>query len=95
MTAPAPWYPAHHCGHAEHTLRWGQLGNGTRGWKLRHRGAVIAALAGYPDGAPANTQVQAIAWADSLLGPQQWIQKPPRSGAHHTHAQPGQTCTTP
>lgn len=94
-TIPAVYWPAHHCNHAEFTLRWGHLHGGEYGWKLRHRGSVIAALVGYPVGAPANTEREARMWADQVIGtPQQWIQKPRRSSAHHTHTDSTTRCAS-
>lgn len=93
-TAPAaPFVPAWFCDHEVFGLRWS---NSRLGWELFSHGELIAALIGYPDGAPPNSEREARAWADSITSrPQQWIARPARSGANHTHANPDITCPPP
>jgi hypothetical protein len=95
-TAPAAAFvPAWFCPNADLTLMWGQLHGVVYGWQLRYRGRLIGTLVGFPVGAPPNGEREALAWADTVAGLQQWIARPARSGANHTHANSGITCPPP
>ena len=74
--------PASHCPHAVHTLTWD---TGRLAWSLAEDGREVATLPGYPVGQPQVHGRAAVAWADTVIGPQQWINKPARSAAWHTH----------
>lgn len=88
----APRRPAHHCDRAAHILAWGLIhpGQPVQGWILRRcdrPALVIATIEGYPPGRDPILADAAKAWADDLLGAaQDWIEKPNRSSAFHTHA---------
>ena len=78
----ATWRPAWYCPHAVHTLCWDE----TRlAWSLAHSGQMVGTLPGFPVGQPQVDGRAAVAWADTIVGPQQWIQHPARSAAWHTH----------
>jgi hypothetical protein len=88
MTATT-FVPAFHCSDAVLTLRWECLDKPVYGWELRRGDELIDSLVGYPVGAPANSKREALAWAATVVGDQQWIEKPSRSGAFHTHQDAG------
>lgn len=75
--------PAWHCGRAVLALRWDEQ---ALHWVLRRRGVEVARTPGYPTGRGPVHAAAARDWADSILGARQdWIEKPTRSGAYHTH----------
>ena len=81
--------PAWYCPNADLTLMWEP---GLLGWQLRRGIEVLGTLDGYPVSAPANTSREALAWASTVAGSQQWTQRPARSSAFHTHHTPQDTC---
>ena len=76
--------PASYCPQAVHALVWDET---QLAWVLTEDGRQIGNLPAYPiDGPPVDGKA-VLAWADSLVGEQQWHQHPPRAAAFHTHAE--------
>lgn len=84
--------PAWACDRAVLTLRWGRLDGLVYGWVIWGAGGEIAALAGFPVGGEQVGAAAARVWADTVLGPQRWINRPERSGAFHTHRDATEVC---
>lgn len=85
--------PAWFCPHIAYLLKWDP---DTLSWVLTLCGEQVATLDGYPVGSRGVTEPEATEWADRTIGtPQDWTERPRRSGARHTHTDPADTCPPP